>query len=52
VESLNELNSFLLYLPREYLTQLDQAEKAKILDQAKYYEWHEGMFAANIDIFR
>ena len=51
VERLNELNSYLLYLPEENPKQLDQDEIIEILDQANAPEWHAAMVAANIDIF-
>jgi hypothetical protein len=53
IESLNDLNRYLLYFPEENLKQLDQDEIIEILDQAKAVdpEWHKAMVNANIDIF-
>jgi hypothetical protein len=53
VESLNDLNHYLLYFPEQNPKQLDQDEIIEILDQAKAMdpEWHEAMVNANIDIF-
>jgi hypothetical protein len=53
VERLNDFKRYLLYFPEENPKQLDQDEIIEILDQAKarYCEWHETMFNANIDIF-
>jgi hypothetical protein len=53
VESLNDLNCYLLYFPEENPKQLDQDEIIEILDQAKVWnpEWHEAMVNAKIDIF-
>jgi hypothetical protein len=53
VESLNDLNHYLLYFPEENPKKLDQDEIIKILDQANSMdpEWHEAMVNANIDIF-
>jgi hypothetical protein len=53
VESLNDLNRYLLYFPEENPKQLDQDKIIEILDQAKACnpEWHEAMVSANIDIF-
>jgi hypothetical protein len=53
VESLNDLNRYLLYFPEENPNQLDQDEIIEILDQAKdkVPECHEAMVNANIDIF-
>jgi hypothetical protein len=52
VESLNDLNRYLLYFPEENPKQLDQDEIIEILDQAKAWdpEWHEAMVNAKIDI--
>jgi hypothetical protein len=52
VESLNDLNRYLLYFPEENPKQLDQNEIIEILDQAKAPEWHEAMVNANIDILK
>jgi hypothetical protein len=53
VESLNDLNRYLLYFPEENPKQLDQDKIIEILDQAKVRnpEWNEAMVNANIDIF-
>jgi hypothetical protein len=51
VESLNDLNCYLLYFPEENPKQLDQYEIIETLDQAKAPEWYEAMVSANIDIF-
>jgi hypothetical protein len=51
VETLNDLNRYLLYFPEEKPKQLDQDEIIEILDQAKAPELHEVMLNANIDIF-
>jgi hypothetical protein len=53
VESLNDLNRYLLYFPEENPKQLDQDDINVILDQAKarYPEWYEVMVNANINIF-
>jgi hypothetical protein len=51
VESLNDLNRYLLYFPEENPKQLDQDEIIEILDQDKAPEWHEAMVNPNIDIF-
>jgi hypothetical protein len=51
VEHLNEMNCYLLYFPREFLTQLDQDGIIEIPDQSKSPEWHAAMTLANIDIF-
>jgi hypothetical protein len=54
VESLNDLNRYVLYFPEENPKQLDQDEEIiEILDQAKACnpEWHEAMLNANINIF-
>jgi hypothetical protein len=53
VESLNDLNHYLLYFPKENPMQVNQDEIIEILDQAKAVspEWHEAMVNANIDIF-
>jgi hypothetical protein len=51
VERLNEMNRYLLYIPKEFPMQLDQDEIIGILDQSKSPEWHEAMILANIDIF-
>jgi hypothetical protein len=51
VESLNDLNCYLLCFPEENTKQLDQDEIIEILDQAKAPELHEAMVNANIDIF-
>jgi hypothetical protein len=53
VESLNDLNRYLLYFPEEHPKQLDQDEIIEILDQAQVRdpECHEAMVNANIDNF-
>jgi hypothetical protein len=51
VESLNDLNRYLLYFPEENPKQLDQDEIIEIMDQAKAPKRHAAMVAANIDIF-
>jgi hypothetical protein len=51
VESLNDLNCYLLYFPEENLKQSDQDEIIEILEQDKAPEWHEAMVNANVDIF-
>jgi hypothetical protein len=53
VETLNEINRYLLYFPEENSKQFDQDGIIEILDQAKAVdpEWHEDMVNANIDIF-
>jgi hypothetical protein len=53
VESLNDLNRYLLYFPEENPKQLDQDEIIEILDQAKAWppEWYKAMVNANIDIY-
>jgi hypothetical protein len=53
VESLNDLNRYLLYFPEENPKQLDQDEIIEILDQAKAWdtEWHEAMINAKIHNF-
>jgi hypothetical protein len=53
VESLMDLNRYILYLSEENPKQLNQDEIIEILDQAKArdHEWHEAMVNANIDIF-
>jgi hypothetical protein len=53
VESLNDLNRYLLYFPEENPKQLGLDEIIEILDQAKAWdpEWHESMVNANIEIF-
>jgi hypothetical protein len=53
VESLKDLNRYLLYFPEENPKQLDQDEIIEILHQTKARdpEWHEAMVNANIDIF-
>jgi hypothetical protein len=53
VESLNDVNRYLLYFPEENPKQLDQDEIIQILDLGKSVEpeWHKAMVNANIDIF-
>jgi hypothetical protein len=51
IESLNDLNRYLLYFSEENTKHLDQDEIIEILDQVKDPEWHEAMVNANIDIF-
>jgi hypothetical protein len=51
IESLNDLNCYLLYFPEENHKQLDQVEIIEIIDKDNAPEWHESMFNANIDIF-
>jgi hypothetical protein len=51
VESLNDLNRYLLYFPEESPKKLDQDEIIEDLDQAKAPEWHEAIVNAKIDIF-
>jgi hypothetical protein len=49
VESLNDLNRYLLYFLGENPKQLDQDEIIEMLDQAKAAvdpEWHQAMFNA------
>jgi hypothetical protein len=52
LESLNDLNRYLLYFPEENPKQLDQDEIIEILDQAKAPEWNEAMINSTIDIFK
>jgi hypothetical protein len=51
VESLNDLNHYLLCFSEENPKKLDQDEIIEILDQAMASEWHEVMVSGNIDIF-
>jgi hypothetical protein len=53
VESLNELNRYMLYFSGENPKQIDQDEIIEILDQAKAVltEFHEMMVNSNIDTF-
>jgi hypothetical protein len=52
VGSLNDLNCYLLYFPKENPNQLNQDKIIEILDQAKTWdsEWYESMIKAHIDI--
>jgi hypothetical protein len=51
LESLYDLNRYLLYFPEENPKKLDKDEIIKILNQAKASEKYEAMVDANIDIF-
>jgi hypothetical protein len=51
VESLNDLNRYMLYFSEENPKHLDQDEIIEILDQVKDPEWHEAIVSAIIDIF-
>jgi hypothetical protein len=50
LESLNEINIYLLLFLEEFSMQLNKDEMIEIIYQAKSLEWHAAMILENIDI--